>query len=232
MNKKTVLVSGANRGMGFAAAKALLHLNYRVIATCRNPEHEKEMMEELGPLGEVHIHQLDITDSKSIQQIKEYVAIEFGSIDILINNAAILNDKHVSPSEVDFHEVRKTFDTNFFGTWELSNAFIPMMRDLTSAQIIHISSLAGAIRRMDQRYSAYGLSKLALNGLTIKMADELKNTPIQVNCISPGWVRTDMGGPDGDLSIEEGIDTLIWLCHQMPNGPRGKFFQDRKEIPY
>jgi NAD(P)-dependent dehydrogenase (short-subunit alcohol dehydrogenase family) len=149
---------------------------------------------------------------------------------VLVNNAAIMTDTY-SGLDADLDNVKKVFDTNFFGAWRMVKAFIPLLKNSGDGRIINVSSEMGALNDMGQGHPGYRLSKTALNGLTALLANELSDTSIKVNAVHPGWVKTDMGGPNAIRFVAEGADTIVWLAtsNQIPNG---KFVYDRQVIPW
>ena len=230
-DKKIALVTGANRGIGFEICRQLAKKGINVILTSRNEEKGKEACKKLEKEGiKVDYHQLDVTNPKSIKKIKEYVEKNYGRLDILVNNAGILLDYNKHGLDVDVNTVGKTMETNIYGPLMLCQEFVPLMKKNNYGRIVNLSSLMGQLSTMDGGYPAYRMSKTCLNALTRIVASEVKDYNILVNSMSPGWVRTDMGGPNAEMSVEEGADTVIWLATLKDNGPSGRFFRDKKEI--
>jgi NAD(P)-dependent dehydrogenase (short-subunit alcohol dehydrogenase family) len=126
----------------------------------------------------------------------------------------------------------RTFQTNTFGALEVTQAFVPYLRKSPAARVINVSSGYGQLDGLSPDVPSYCLAKLALNGLTIMLAEALKKDRIAVNSMCPGWVRTEMGGPNADRSVEEGADTAVWLASEAPHELTGKFLRDRQEIPW
>jgi NAD(P)-dependent dehydrogenase (short-subunit alcohol dehydrogenase family) len=122
--------------------------------------------------------------------------------------------------------------TNTFGPLEVTQAFLPYLRQAADARVINVSSGYGQLEGLSPDVPSYCLSKLALNGLTIMLAEALQAGHIAVNSMCPGWVRTDMGGPNATRSVAEGADTAVWLADEAPRDLTGKFFRDRREIPW
>jgi NAD(P)-dependent dehydrogenase (short-subunit alcohol dehydrogenase family) len=125
----------------------------------------------------------------------------------------------------------QTFQTNTFGPLEVTQAFLPYLRQATAARVINVSSSDGQLDGLSPDVPSYCLLKLALNGLTIMLAEALQADRIAVNSMCPGWVRTDMGGPNAPRSVEEGADTAVWLADEAPQELTGRFFRNRQEIP-
>jgi NAD(P)-dependent dehydrogenase (short-subunit alcohol dehydrogenase family) len=177
---------------------------------------------------DIAFHQLDVTDLESINRLKEYLQDNYPNLDILVNNAGIFLDSGKSVFDVSLEDMRATMETNFFGPLNLCRAVVPIMRENGYGRIVNVSSSMGSISNMGGRSAAYKISKVALNALTRIMADEVRTDNIKVNTMSPGWVRTDMGGPNAPRGLSEGADTIVWLATLPDDGPSGGFFQDRR----
>ena len=233
MDQQIVLVTGANRGIGLAVVKKFLKLGHHVILSSRNKNDGVAETEKLGKeFPAITYHQLDVTKQKSIDQIFDYIVDRFGRLDVLINNAAINYDSWHSASEADIDDVNQTLDTNLIGPWRMCKKFIPLMKKNEYGRIVNVSSGAGAIEGMKGGTPGYSISKTALNVLTIKLAHELDDTGILINAVCPGWVRTKMGGSEAPRSVEQGAETIVWAGLLPDDGPQGKFFRDKIEIPF
>jgi NAD(P)-dependent dehydrogenase (short-subunit alcohol dehydrogenase family) len=226
---KTVLITGANRGIGFETARQLAARKCHVVIGARSEQHGQKALRELEPIGKASLLVVDVSDSKSIAlAASKFQSI--GQLDVLINNAGIYPDEGISILTVSREQMLSTFQTNTFGALEMTQAFLPYLTKSTAARVINFSSGYGQIEGLSANVPSYCLSKLALNGVTIMLADALKEFGIAVNSICPGWVRTDMGGATAPRSVEEGADTAVWLASEAEQTLTGKFFQDRKEI--
>jgi NAD(P)-dependent dehydrogenase (short-subunit alcohol dehydrogenase family) len=157
---------------------------------------------------------------------------EFGRLDVLVNNAGVYPDEGISVFEVPLETVQLTMAINFYGPFHLCRAFVPLMRRQNYGRVVNVSSGAGSITELAGRTAAYKLSKVALNALTRIVADEVRGHNIKVNAMCPGWVRTEMGGPAAPRSVEEAVDTIIWLATLGDDGPTGGFFRDQQPIPW
>ena len=231
-SKKIALVTGANRGIGFETCKQLSELGLTVILTSRDPFKGKIATRILAAKGlDIVFYQLDVTDKNSIINAYSQVEQEYGRLDILINNAAILFDEDQSTVNADLDLVNNALTTNLFGPWSVCQAFIPLMKKNQYGRIVNVSSGAGSLYYMEGGTPAYGISKVALNALTRKLASELKGVNILVNSIDPGWVETDMGGRGG-RSVVEGCKGIIWAATLPDNGPSGGFYHDQKPVPW
>jgi len=230
---KIALVTGANRGIGLEICRQLAEKDVFVILTARDQNEGAEKAKILDPTGgKIIFHQLDVNDTTSINNIKLYIENNFNQLDILVNNAAIYIDGNNLSYNINPDIIRQTLETNLMGPIQLNQAFIPLMRKNNYGRIVNLSSGMGAFSEMSSGYPGYRISKTALNSFTKILATELLSTNILVNTMSLGWVRTEMGGPGATRSVEEGADTAVWLSLLPDNGPSGKFFRDRKEIPW
>lgn len=227
---KQALVTGGNRGIGFAIAQGLVAQGYDVIITARALDSAKQAGEKLG--GNVIPLELDVSDDHSIEQAVETVTQSVGQLDVLINNAGILPDDGVDLLTVPREILESAMTTNTFGVIRLVQAFLPLLEKSQDARIINISSGMGSLDGLTSTAPSYCLSKLALNGATIMLAQSLQSKGIAVNSMCPGWVRTDMGGTSAPRSPEQGADTAIWLASGASHRETGKFWRDRNVIDF
>jgi NAD(P)-dependent dehydrogenase (short-subunit alcohol dehydrogenase family) len=224
--EKIALVTGANRGLGFETCKQLSQLGITVLLTSRDPIKGEVAAKQLIDKGlDVIFYQLDVSDRSNIKDIFTKIDNQFGRLDILINNAAILYDKDQSTMNADLELVTKALTTNLFGPWLLCQAFVPLMEKNGYGRIVNVSSGAASMHYMEGGTPAYGISKVALNALTRKLASELGRKNVLVNSVDPGWVATDMGG-HGGRPIEDGCRGIVWAATLPNNGPSGGFFHD------
>jgi NAD(P)-dependent dehydrogenase (short-subunit alcohol dehydrogenase family) len=179
----------------------------------------------------VQFRPLDVTSSKSIIALAEFLKRTYGRMDVLINNAGIIAKGDAPGLEVDLETVRITLETNALGPFRLSQTLVPLLEHGKHARIVNISSGMGAFSEMDGDYAAYRLSKTALNAITAILAAELRGS-VAVNATCPGWVKTDMGGRSAERNVTEGADTPVWLALDAPQKLTGKFVRDRKVIPW
>jgi NAD(P)-dependent dehydrogenase (short-subunit alcohol dehydrogenase family) len=227
---RVALVSGANRGIGREIVRQLAEKGITTILGSRDEEKGRTAAE--GMNGNVVVKRLDVIDEDSVYRLASFVEDEFGRLDILINNAGIANDSGQRGVDADLSSVREALEANLFGAWRLCEAFVPLMQRNDYGRIVNVSSGMGALNDMGGGSPAYRVSKTALNALTRILASELRGSGILVNSVSPGWVRTDMGGSDASRSVEEGADTPIWAATLPDNGPTGGFFRDRRPVSW
>jgi NAD(P)-dependent dehydrogenase (short-subunit alcohol dehydrogenase family) len=231
--RKNAVVTGGNKGIGLEICRQLGRLGVDVILTARDEAKGKKACEQLRKEGvSVRFHPLDVDDPASIHRFREFVEKEFSRMDILVNNAGVNIDAGKTGEEVDIETVSRTVRTNVYGPLLMCQAFLPLMRRHKYGRIVNISSMMGSLTEMTGGYPAYRMSKTALNAVTRVLAYETMGTNIRVNSMCPGWVRTDMGGPEAERSVEEGADTAIWLATLPDDGPTGGYFRDRKPVPW
>jgi NAD(P)-dependent dehydrogenase (short-subunit alcohol dehydrogenase family) len=230
--QRIAVVTGGNRGIGLEICRQLAQLGYQVVLTSRDEVQGLGAQQRLMAEGaEVGYHPLDVTDAESVHRLAEVLQQAYRRVDVLVNNAGVmLDDRDVLEADLDI--VRATMETNVYGPWRLAQALVPLMQQHGYGRIVNLSSGMGQLSGMGSHRPAYRLSKTALNALTRILAAELQGSNILVNSMSPGWVRTDMGGPSAPRSVEEGADTAVWLATLPDDGPTGGFFQDRKPIPW
>jgi NAD(P)-dependent dehydrogenase (short-subunit alcohol dehydrogenase family) len=227
------LVTGAETGLGREIARQLSARNIAVVVTARETPLAEVVRRELKTSGgTAWAVQLDVCDDASVARAVREVTDRVGSLDILINNAGICMDSCEGPLGTDLAVVRKTLETNLLGAWRVSQAFVPLLRHSIGGRIVNISSTMGQLETMGTDSPAYRVSKTALNALTAMLASELASTQVLVNAADPGWIRTDMGGPNAPLSVEDGAQTPVWLA-TLPNGsPTGGFYFRRRLIAW
>ncbi|MEO0756033.1 MAG: SDR family NAD(P)-dependent oxidoreductase [Cyanobacteria bacterium J06648_16] len=230
MAQKRALVTGGNRGIGFAIAKALLAKEHQVIISARSLESAEKASTQLSDT--VIPIELDVTYDGSIQQAVKTIQAGGEALDILINNAGIYPDEGVNILTIPRDLLSLTLNTNTFGPIRMVQACLPLLKKSTDARIVNVSSGYGEISGLSADVPSYCLSKLALNGATIMLAEALAGEGIVVNSICPGWVRTDMGGESAPRSPEEGADTAVWLATDAPRSESGKFWRDRNVISF
>ncbi len=230
---RIALVSGANRGIGKEACRQFAQMGYQVFLTSRDPSQGEAAVNEIADSqSKIVYHQLDVTDQGSIHNIGEFVRREYGRLDVLINNAGIYLDQSVSVFDLSIEDFQKTINVNLYGTLLLCQEFIPLMVTNHYGRVVNVSSNMGSLENMGCMNAAYRISKTAINALTRIIAKEISEPNVKVNAMCPGWVRTRMGGKLAPRSIEQGVDTIIWLATLPEDGPSGKYFRDRNPLPW
>jgi NAD(P)-dependent dehydrogenase (short-subunit alcohol dehydrogenase family) len=235
MQNRVALVTGGNRGIGFEASRQLARSGFTVLLTARDPNKGNMAVNKLVDNEglDVIFYLLDVTNKDHVKTISKQVEQQYGRLNVLVNNAAILYDTWQRAIETDLEVVNQAMVTNVYGPWRLSQAFIPIMKRNGYGRIINISSLWGSLHYMQEGGTpAYSISKAALNALTRKLAAELQGTGILVNSIDPGWLATDMGGPGGG-PVEQGMRGILWAATLPNDGPSGGFFNnDGRRMPW
>lgn len=232
-SERIALITGANRGIGLETARQLGRRGFHVIIAARNDASGTMAVDAIkAEGGKATFLRLDVSSSQSIQQAASDYAVTSDRLDVLVNNAGIYPDEQQNILTIARGQMVDTFQTNTFGPLEVVQAFLPFLRQAESARIINVSSGYGQLDDLSLNAPSYSLSKLALNGLTIMLAQALGPDRIVVNSMCPGWVRTDMGGPNATRTVEEGARTAVWLADEAPSDVSGKFFRDAKEIPW
>ncbi len=231
---KVAVVTGANRGIGFEVCRQLAELGMmRVVLTSRNAAKGDAAVAKLAATGvTVTWRELDVTREASIHGLAEWLAGDLGGVDILVNNAGIVDPKGARVLTTSSATLQDVLATNLVGPYLMCKALVPLMQARQYGRIVNLSSGLGQLAEMGAGTPAYRVSKAALNALTRTLAAELGGTNVLVNSMCPGWVRTDMGGPNALSTVEQGADTAIWLATLPKGGPTGGFFRDRKPIPW
>lgn len=230
---KRALVTGGNKGIGFAVCKGLAAAGFEVILAARSLDKSKQAAEQLQSTGsQVRSLELDVTNDDSIHRAAEDLSGEISHLDVLVNNAGIYPDEGVNILTVSRDLLNLAMNTNAFGPIQVTQAFLPLLEKAPAARIINVSSGYGELNGLSANVPSYCLSKLTLNGATIMLAEALQPRGIAVYAMCPGWVRTDMGGASASRSPEQGADTAIWLATVASPSQSGKFFRDRREISY
>jgi NAD(P)-dependent dehydrogenase (short-subunit alcohol dehydrogenase family) len=224
------LVTGANKGIGLEVARQLAASGWRVFLTGRSLPSVERAASSLGP--SVTPVPLDVTNRMSIEAACSMVSQAASHLDVLINNAGILDHDEGSIFELRPERLRRMFETNTIGALLVTQIFLPLLRKSESGRIINVSSGAGQLSDMGTWAPAYSISKTALNGVTSQFAAALADSNIAVNSVCPGWVKTDMGGSDAPRSLKEGADSIVWLATESPQSMTGLFIKDRKPIPW
>jgi len=231
--KRVALVTGANRGIGFEICRQLGAAGYATVLTARDAEKGSRAVEILRKEGiDAHFCRLDVTDCSSPRQVAAFVEGELGRLDALVNNAAIALDPREILQTVEIDVLRRTLETNLIGVLACCQAFLPMMKEQGYGRIVNVSSGRGSFSKLGSGGPSYRISKTALNALTVILADEVKDFNILVNAMTPGWVRTRLGGMKAPRTTAEGAETAVWLAMLPDDGPRGRFFKDREEFPW
>src|SRR6266404_3321574 len=229
---KTVLITGANKGIGHEVARQLAAKGFHVFVGARNAKAGRKAAEEIAKkCGKATFLEIDVADNDSVTTAaREFSNIE-DHLDVLVNNAGIIIDGDSAILEISDDLFRRTLGTNTLGALRVTRAFVPLLRKSKAPRVINVSSGGGQLTGgADGWAPAYCISKTALNGVTVQLAAALPKFAINSAC--PGWVRTDMGGPNAPRSVGEGATGIVWLAVDAPQNETGKYWRDRKVIPW
>jgi NAD(P)-dependent dehydrogenase (short-subunit alcohol dehydrogenase family) len=248
-NGKVAFITGANRGLGLETARELGKQGIVVVLGSRDSKKGEAAAAKLRDEG-ITAESLcfDVTRSPDHQKAYDYFAKKYGRLDILVNNAGVLKENQISPtgrasnptSAVSPEILRETFDTNFFAPVALTQKLLPLINKAPASRIVNVSSILSSLTLHSDPNSpiyafktfAYDASKAALNAFTVHLAYEVRDSKIKVNSAHPGWVKTDMGGPNAPMEPSEGGKTSAQLATLPDDGPNGGFFHLRTLLPW
>jgi NAD(P)-dependent dehydrogenase (short-subunit alcohol dehydrogenase family) len=238
---RIALVTGGNKGIGLEIARKLAQVGVTVIIGARDPERGEAALAELGSVdASIESIRIDLTDEASIAAAAEEIAARHGRLDILVNNAGVVDAADGPPSKSSVAAVRRIMETNFIGTFAVTQAMLPLLRKSQAARIVNLSSALGSIAInsdqsspfYSQRLLGYNASKAALNMLTAQLSAELRNTSIVVNSVSPGYVKTDLTGHKGLMTPAEGADMPVKYALLGDDAVSGQFVGPSGKTPW
>jgi NAD(P)-dependent dehydrogenase (short-subunit alcohol dehydrogenase family) len=225
--QKTVLITGANRGIGFAIAKSLAQRGgFQLLLAARS---QKDAEEAATLLGTGIALRMDLTDPLLLEQKALQIERQYGPVDVLINNAAMLHSTDVQHTNAE--DLMLSLSVNTVAPFMLCKVFGQLMKQRGYGRIVNLSSGWGSFSEGLEGPPCYAISKAALNAVTVSCARELM-PEVKVNAACPGWVRTRMGGEAADLSPEQGAETPVWLATLAEDGPTGAFFRNKTQIEW
>ena len=235
---KTVLITGANKGIGFETARQLLQQGYYVYLGCRAIEKGRQAVDQLRAesLNQVEPVVIDVNDSDSIKAARAVVGGKTPVLDVLINNAGIAGAPPLPQTalDTDISVFRQVFETNYFGVIEVTQAFIDLLRQSPEPRIVNVTSGLGSLTLQDDpawkyyqvKPAGYVSSKAALNGYTLILAHNLRDTSFKVNAVDPGYTATDFNNHSGPGTVPDAAGRVVKAATFGPDGPTGKFFSD------
>ena len=237
--KSLAFITGANKGIGFEVARELGKAGWTVLLGARSPSLGRAAESKLrGEHIDARFIELDVTEPKTVSAAAEKIQAEFGRLDLLVNNAGIVDKQDGLPSAANVEAVDRLMRTNFLGAVAVAQAVLPLLKKSQAARIINVSSGLGSIARngnpaWDLRYVLLGYcsSKAALNMFTVQLAFELKSAGIAVNSVNPGYTATDINEHRGHQTVEQGAAEIVRLA-LLDHGPTGGFFETGASIPW
>ncbi len=238
---RIALVTGANRGIGFAVARSLAQKGIQTLVTARNEKAGMGVAQRLADEGlPVDFLRLDVTSVDSISSAVRQIRRGVGRLDILVNNAGVMPDKDQPLLDLSSEMLGETLQTNVLGALSMIQAVVPIMREHGYGRIVNISSSLGLLAEMGNPRSpfaaiqspAYRISKCALNAVTALIHAELAGSNILVNSLCPGWVKTDLGGPQAPRTAEQAAADVVWLATLPAGGPSGGFYSQRQLVAW
>ena len=239
--KRTALVTGANKGIGFETARQLAQRGFTVWLGCRDEERGVTAARELAQDGDVRFVRLDVTDEQSVRAAAARVEQDTGALDVLVNNAAIALAGDGLASEVALEAVRGDYEVNVLGVLSVTQAFLPLVKRAQAGRIVMVSSSMGSLGLLTMPNSplldypsafAYSSSKSALSSITAHFAVELRDTPIKVNAVCPGYNATDLNQHRGTQHPSEGAKVVVGAATLDASGPTGTFFAAEGPRPW
>ncbi|HFX0594334.1 TPA: SDR family oxidoreductase [Pseudomonas aeruginosa] len=237
----TAVVTGANKGIGYAIAQGLGRMGYRIWVGARDTQRGLQAVERLQTLGiDARFLSLDVANAESVNTAARQVLQESGRLDVLVNNAGIILGQSVSPCEQTIDEIKAVYEVNVFGVIRVTQAFVPALRAAGNARVVIVGSGLGSlglVTNPESIYStanllAYNSSKTALNAVAVSFAKALAPDGIKVNVIDPGNVATDLNDQQGVLTPDEGAAVAIRLATIGNDGPSGGFFGSEGPQPW
>ena len=241
---KVAFISGANRGIGFETAKKLAEQGIKVILGSRDLNKGKDALKKLSSEGfDLDLVQYDAFDPESPQKVYDHIEKNYQKLDILINNAGVLLTGNLfvtNSSSISDKDLKDTFQTNFFAVVTLTQKLLPLIKKSEAGRIVNVSTILSSLTLHAAKDSpispakelAYNSSKTALNAFTIHLANELKDTKIKVNSGHPGWVKTELGGPNAPIEVKDSYKTSVNLATLDDDGPSGGLFNEEDSIPW
>ncbi len=238
--ERSVLITGANKSIGYETARRMGELGYRIWLGARNAERGETAAQSLRELGyDVRSIDIAVEDDARVQAAAERVKAEDGKLDILINNAGIPGT-YAGPLDETVDEIRRVYEVNVFGPIRLSKAFLPLLQAGEAPNIVNVSSGLGSLAWLsdpNNRYYGvnllgYNSSKTALNAVTVSMAKAFGPLGIRVNAADPGYTKTDFTKHQGPRSVEQAAEIIVRFAIADAHGPTGEFANEDGVIPW
>lgn len=229
---KRILITGASRGIGLEICTQLIADGHDVLATYRSEKTANSLLDLNDSAKNLHTFEMDVNSSDSVKSAMSEIAKRFSSLDLVFNNAGILDWSPLD--EVSSDAFRSIYETNVIGVFRVSEAAIPLLRNGHEPLIVNLSSRLGSIElRGNSQLGgaiAYQCSKAALNMLTKQMSIDYAKHGVRTMSISPGWVKTDMGGEEAKYEVSESVELFLSRINQLPPESNGIFMGEDGEI--
>ncbi len=233
---KTVLITGANKSIGFETARQLLQQGYYIYLGCRDMQKGQQAVSQLHSEGLTQVEpiEIDVDQIESIKAARRLLGQKTKVLDVLINNAGIVGSMQQTPLETDISVFKQVFETNFFGVIEVTQAFIDLLRQSPEPRIVNVTSGLGSLTLQNDpswkyynvKAACYVPSKAALNAYTIVLAHNLRDTSFKVNAVDPGYTATDFNHHTGPGTVPDAAARVVKSAMLGPDGPTGQFFSD------
>lgn len=241
---KTVLITGANKGIGFEIAKQLAKLGYFVYLGSRSDAQGLDAIKKLHDLGIFNVEtiQIDVSDSKSVHEARLVLESKITALDVLVNNAGITGAPPQTPSTIAIHNLEDVLNTNFFGVVRTTQEFLGLLKKSSEPRIVNVASELGSLStHSDPSWGsynsakslvAYSISKSAVNAYTVQLAYEFKFINFKINSVTPGHTATDLNQFQGAKTVEEGAKPIVKFATLDSDGVTGKFYKQEGEVPW
>ena len=233
----TILITGANKGLGYETARQLIDAGHTVYLGCRDPQRGQDAAQRLN----ARLIQLDVTDDDSVSAAAHLVE-EMGGLDVLVNNAGVEGrgdgNAIIAAEDVTAEMMREVFDTNVFGLVRVTHAFLPLLQRSSAPVIVNVSSSLGSLSLAESPESptffypgvAYPASKSAVNMITVQFAKQFPT--MRVNAVEPGYTDTDLNGHTGTQTVEEGARIIVEMAQVAHDGPTGGYCSAHGPVPW
>jgi NAD(P)-dependent dehydrogenase (short-subunit alcohol dehydrogenase family) len=243
-NSKVAFISGANRGIGFETARRLGELGITVVLGVRDIAKGQAAADQLKAQGiRAEVVHYDAAVPATADEVHAFIEREFGKLDILVNNAGVLKEHLLGANNsetISQETLQQTFQVNLFAVVDITQKLLPLIRKASAGRIVNLSSILASQTLHSMANSpidpakglAYNASKTALNVYTIHLAHALRDTPIKVNSAHPGWVKTELGGENAPMEVEDSWKTSVRLATLDANGPTGGFYHENESLPW
>ncbi|AOW12696.1 short-chain dehydrogenase [Hydrogenophaga crassostreae] len=238
--RRIALITGGNKGLGFETARQIGQQGHMVLLGARDPSRGEAAAASLRAEGiDARYLALDLTERATIVAAAREIQATYGRLDVLVNNAGAASPADGPVSSVDVASVRSVFEVNFFGTLEVIQAMLPLLKESTAGRVVNVSSTLGSLALQSDptwefspfKPTGYNTAKVALNMLTVHLAAELLDSGIKVNSVAPGYTATDLTGGSGQ-SVAQGAAASVRMALLPDDGPTGGFFSVNGTEPW